>query len=62
MNKYIAKIDFYKNNALAFDMLDQTASGEAKSAEEFRRIIADHCKRWGYSYKIKLVKREGAKY
>ena len=62
MNTYIARIDFYKNSALAFDMLNQTASGKAKSSLDFRRQLVEHCKRWGYSYKIKEIKRKDAKH
>lgn len=60
MQKYIAKIDFYKNSALAFDMLDQTAAGIAKSSLDFRRQLIEHCRRWGYNYKIKSIKRLNA--
>lgn len=59
MQKYIAKIDFYKNSALAFDMLDRAGHVAAKNEAEAREIIAQHCKRWGYSYKIKSIEAEG---
>lgn len=42
------------------DMLDQTATGTAKSSLDFRRQLVEHCRRWGYNYKIKSVKRLNA--
>ena len=59
MKKFNTIIDFYKNGALAFDMLDRAGHVTAKNEAEAREIIAQHCKRWGYSYKIKSIDAEG---
>ena len=59
MKNFSIIIDFYKNSALAFDMLDHSGHVTAKNEAEAREIIAQHCKQWGYNYKLKSIKAEG---